>query len=316
MVRLGINGDGIHLINAADGKVTELDADDTMDKYGFIWSPDSKWVSYYTYDPKKVRPEGTLWEADLTDFMKKIKPGTEKGFAADFDFKTLALPDGGIVADGTFTDSRDGHVYKYKKIGTQTWMAENLAYLPKVHPDSDTSSVDKRFYVYGFKDMDVNVAKNTENYQKFGVLYNWPAAVNGASGNNSVLSDKQGACPAGWHVPSDTEWMLLEKNLGMNEADLVKEGKRYSGYVYKKLKSLIGWDDDDIFIGQSGFNALPGGLEYRGASVALNQTVYFWTSTPFDDRRAAYRNFFYGTGIYRTLKAPMEMGLSVRCVKN
>lgn len=311
--------DLMYLINISDGKISELVSNDIGHKEAFQWSPDSKWISYFTRGPKKVRLEGIMWQADLTNFMKKIKPGTEKGYTTDFDFKPFALPEGGIAPDGTFTDSRDGHTYKYKKIGEQTWMAEDLAYLPEVNPDSDTSSFDKRYYVYGFKDTDVKAAKNTENYQKFGVLYNWPATVNGVNTNNSGSGNVQGSCPAGWHVPSDKEWMILEKTLGMSEADLVEESPalRLSGYVGKKLKAPIGWDDDNIFVGQSGFNAIPSGLIYNGRSAALNVTVSYWTSTSLDKTRAAYRNlYFVSTGIARRLDLSKQRGLSIRCVKD
>lgn len=142
--------------------------------------------------------------------------------------------------------------------------------------------------------------------------------MNLVSDSNSASSSVQGSCPSGWHVPSDAEWMILEKTLGMSDDDLVKEGKdlRFSGNVGKKLKSPLGWEDDDILVGQSGFNALPAGLVYKGKAIVLNRTVYFWTSTTLSETNAVYRNFYTGSGMARSVKASMKMGLSVRCVKD
>jgi len=81
---------------------------------------------------------------------------------------------------GTFTDSRDGKVYKTVMIGTQTWMAENLAY-----------KANSGCWAYD---------NDTNNVAKYGYLYNWETA--------------KVVCPAGWHLPSDAEWTILTKYLG------------------------------------------------------------------------------------------------------
>lgn len=81
---------------------------------------------------------------------------------------------------GTFTDARDGKVYKTVQIGTQTWMAENLAY-----------KVESGCWAY---------ENHPENVKTYGYLYTWSAAKK--------------ACPPGWHIASKEEWSALTDHLG------------------------------------------------------------------------------------------------------
>jgi len=87
-----------------------------------------------------------------------------------------------VYKTGTFTDTRDNHVYKTILLGNQTWMAENLDY-------NMTGSW------YYNDDATTNKA--------YGRLYTFDIALN--------------AAPAGWHLPSEADWDVLINFLGSGD---------------------------------------------------------------------------------------------------
>ena len=206
--------------------------------------------------------------------------------------------------DCTFTDSRDDHTYECVTIGTQTWMAENLAYLPLVSPSSVGTDDDPYFYVSGYDGTNVSSAKVSDNYETYGVLYNWEAA--------------KIACPIGWHLPSDAEWKALEIFLGMNSSDADAGGLRNSGDVGKKLKSISGWKNDGNGENSSGFKALPGGYRYdSGGFYNLGYTTFFWSSSAGGSSTNAWNRAlnYESSGVTRWTYWRRD-GFSVRCIQN
>lgn len=174
-----------------------------------------------------------------------------------------------------FTDSRDGHVYKTIKIGNQTWMAENLAYLPlAASPLNVESNNDPLYYIY--------------DKAKYGVLYNWPAALS--------------AAPTGWHLPSYDEWIELSVYLG---------GWSIAGG--KMTSTNSSWPKST---NSSCFSALPGGYRYFLGGVEPNvNRAGWWTSTM---GKPPYACMFYltGTDFLYMEYLYMTNGFSIRCVKD
>jgi uncharacterized protein (TIGR02145 family) len=227
-----------------------------------------------------------------------------------------------ILSEGSFTDARDGHVYKVVLIGSQLWMAENLAYLETVSSPDQGSETTPFCYVYGYSGNDASVAKQTEYYKKYGVLYNWAAAMNGESSSNSVPSGVQGLCPSGWHLPGDAEWSVLIDYLISNGYGYENEGSD----IAKAIASTSGWDvctvsgtigNDQASNNRSGFNIMPAEERYHsGYTFESGMTAFSWTSYASNPSypAALYIHSFDTDILRNTLWA--AGGFSVRCVKN
>ena len=119
----------------------------------------------------------------------------------------------------------DGNVYPAVLIGEQVWMKRNLEVthyadgtpIPLIEDSTEWDALLETSKAYCWYDNDSSYRKS------YGALYTWPAAMNGALSSDTNPSGVQGACPDGWHFPSDSEWKQLEIHLGMSQAEADKD---------------------------------------------------------------------------------------------
>ncbi|MBP7077398.1 MAG: SUMF1/EgtB/PvdO family nonheme iron enzyme [Bacteroidales bacterium] len=209
---------------------------------------------------------------------------------------------------GTFTDSRDGTIYKTVKIGSQTWMAENLRYIPSVVGPTTGSATTKYYYVYDYDGTSVSAAKATANYKTYGVLYNWTAAMDGAASSNSNPSQVKGVCPESWHLPSNAEWGQLVYYLGGADA---------AGGKLKEMGNSH-WNIPNADATNSrGFWALPGGCrEDDGSFWMLYDHGYWWSASESGINHAYGRYLVCLASFIDVSIGYKSWGYSVRCVKD
>lgn len=220
------------------------------------------------------------------------------------------------IVYGVLMDERDDQIYSTVRIGSQTWMAENLRYFPgfpdepeRLNLVTDGSVTEPRYYIYGYDRTPESLAAASENFVNYGVLYNWPAAMAGATSSSSNPSGVQGVCPDGWHLPSEAEWVQLTTFVGANAASKLKE----TGTDF--------WNESIGVTNEYGFSARGGGSRQPISSVPagfynLRINGHWMTSTQATetDMRAAWMQANSSTGGYQT--ASKEYGGSVRCVKD
>jgi len=202
----------------------------------------------------------------------------------------------------------DGNVYETIQIGEQLWMAENLKVTHYNNGDEIAYPSNENFGSLGGGQYGV-YDNDPSNADIYGNLYNFAA-----------VDDDRGVCPAGWHVPSDEEFIELEMELGMSELLANSTGYRGTDEGSKLAGSSDLWNDGDLDnnseFGTSGFNVLPAG--YRNGSngfyFSMGNFGYFWSSSEDDSSYAWYRVLSYNySSVYRNFNYK-PYGFSVRCL--
>lgn len=139
-----------------------------------------------------------------------------------------------LSGQGSFPDKRDGNVYRTITIAGATWMAENLRYKARTGA----------FYFNN----------DSNNVSGYGVLYEWKTAMN--------------TCPAGWHLPSGTEFQTLINHLEQKDT----------------------WRKNAL--DPSSFGIQLGGMQdYEGIYSEMDESAYYWTSTEYDKNNAEYFSY-------------------------
>lgn len=217
-------------------------------------------------------------------------------------------------AEPTSVKDAVGNSYSIVKIGTQSWMGENL----KTTKYNDGSSIPL---------MDNAVAWQVATTDGYTVYDNSPvqSSTYGHLYNHYAIRTGK-LCPKGWRIPTNEDWSTLTNYLIENgyNYDGTTDGNKYAKslaattyWASSATAGAIGNTDFPEFRNKTGFSALPGGYRYSDGTFYYKTTNgYFWSST-FDSQTgsSSLNALYYNTaGLGTNLVSP-KIGASCRCVK-
>lgn len=202
----------------------------------------------------------------------------------------------------TIIDERDGKVYNIGQIGNQWWTFQNIAF-------NHGSSVFP-----------------PDSLISYGSYYTYEEALN--------------ACPDGWHLPTDEEWIELERYIEIPEDQLFDTS---SGRGFNEIRSLVMrnnymslGDIEDYWMvnNEYGFSVIFGGyfskdtfsFDNYGLPLDFGAGAYYWTSTlnSLYNKNAFVRNIkeMYDNelkeNVFKTGRFDLNKNyrLNVRCITN
>ena len=199
----------------------------------------------------------------------------------------------------------DSNGYDTVQIGTQVWLKQNLRTTRYkdgssiVYPGSNNNA-------WNFNNSGAYAWYNNDSATyaaTYGALYNAYAAI----------SEK--LCPAGWHVPSETEWDNLINYLG---------GDSVAGGMLKATGTIANgnglWQSPNTGASNiTGFNAFPAGNLYNGSYSSLGFATEYWSTDEMYWTHGIYKRItkrlnYNNKGMSKSYSEINE-GNSVRCLK-
>ncbi len=191
-------------------------------------------------------------------------------------------------------------------IGEQEWMAENLKV---THYQNGDPIPDGTGLGWTWPDQDYYFMVNDDPdlVDTYGLLY-----------TGFVVKDEREVCPAGWTVPTNAQWQVMEMQLGMSwkVANVwgVALGHGHDEGGKLKATGTEYWNLPNVgATDEFGFSVLPAG--YRSQDfMNQGQRANFLTSTPVGN---SLRNRFYYYNHPRTFHGywSQEYAQSIRCIK-
>lgn len=286
-------------INSATGGVAVTnDGDSQISSLGLCYSTTN--IEPTTIDSKKSAISGVVNLTGLTSgttyYVRAYainKTGTGYGKVVKFTttFETVS--------------DYQGNVYRFTKIGTQTWMVENL----RTTVFNDGSPIVNKTNA---ADWSRNTATTTPAYCWYNNDQSYKATY-GALYNGYAAADPK-LCPTGWHVATASDYSTLISFLG---------GGNIAGGKMKGAGPEAGWQSPNAGAdNSSNFSALPAG--YRsdlltgglGMFDEMRLVAMFWSSTKSGSGMRNVILEYNLPSVEQYAIYNQSAGSSVRCIKN